>query len=234
MENNNFYYNANYYHFKYYKDDESGIGCINEIVQNNEYKLSNFNNCVDKHFIDIGANCGVATIILAKQNPQSFVYSFEPDRRVFELLKENVKINELSNVKIFNLAVSKKEIDKIQLCICPLYSGGNTTYSNTSEMMKFYGRSVDYYDVDCTYLDKIVLDNNINEVELLKIDCEGAEFDILYHSETIKNRQIRNIVGEFHDLRYNILNNNQYTSIHLIEYCKKYIEGLFEVKILEI
>ena len=104
----------------------------------NCYILDNFVNNDNKCFIDIGANCGVATIILAKQNPLSTIYSFEPDKQLFKILQNNIKINNLTNVKAFNMAVTKDGVDSLTLCLHPAYSGGNTTYSNIDSFKSFY------------------------------------------------------------------------------------------------
>jgi FkbM family methyltransferase len=188
--------------------------------------LDKFINNVNKNFIDIGANCGVATIILAKQNPLSTVYSFEPDRNLFNILERNVNSNNLNNVKIFNFAVSKNNIKNIQLCKHPMYSGGNTTQSTSESMKNYYNvEIIDSYSVECVSLDNIINNNNITEVELLKIDCEGAEYDILYDSNCLRNNLIKNMVGEFHNLKYNNVDSN---AENLINYCKPFIENIFK------
>lgn len=226
-----FEYNGNQYVYNYYEDDSSEKACIDELVTNNEYVLHNFMNNVDKHFVDIGANTGVATIVLAKQNPLSTVYAFEPDRRVFEVLKANIASNNISNAKAFNMAVTKEGISTIKLYLHPRYSGGNTTYSNEQLSKQYFSTDLISYDVECISLNKFINDNNINDIELLKIDCEGAEYDILYNSPHLKQKIIKNLVGEFHNLKYNDTAND-YAS--LITYCKPYVDGIFKVTTLDI
>jgi FkbM family methyltransferase len=232
MNSLEFTYNHNVYQFRYYDFDHSGLGCIREIVSQNEYLLDQFVNNKNKYFIDIGANCGVATIILAKQNPESIVLSFEPDQQVFKLLEENVKVNHLTNVKVFNLAVTKKEITSLKLYIHPHYSGGNSTYAGLDAINQFFNKNIDFYEVNTTYLDKIIADNNISEVELLKIDCEGAEYDILYNSEFMRTNNIKNMVGEFHNLQYNTLVNSNYND--LLNYCEEYVKGILKITKLDL
>ena len=227
-----FHYFGNDYLFEYNPNDPSEIWCIDEIVINNDYVLHNFVNNVDKHFIDIGANCGVATIILAKQNPLSTIYSFEPDPRVFHVLKLNTEANNLQNVILFNAAVSKKGISHLELCIHPQYSGGNTTYSDEKHFHDFFNSTVKTFQVDAKSLDQLIDQYNISEIELLKIDCEGGEYDILYDSVAFTQNKIKNMVGEFHNLRYN--NKVNSTAEELIQYSKKYVSGIFAVRILTV
>lgn len=226
-----FHYNGRSYNFLYNIWDPSGMGCINEIVTNNEYQLELFDNMEQKVFIDIGANCGVVSIILAKQNPLSTIYSFEPDPSAFELLKQNVLANQLTNIHIFNYAVSKKGVSELELCKHPEYSGGNTTYSDKSSFSSFFGknREITTVIIPSISLDDIFNMHNIDIVELLKIDCEGAEYDILYDSHQFKTRKIKNMVGEFHNLSYNSIKT---TAEKLLEYSKQYISGLVSIKIL--
>lgn len=218
--------NIKYNNNKYYiqnTSDPSTLGSIKEIIKENEYKLNNFNNIKDATFIDIGANCGIATIILAKQNPESTVISFEPDKKVFEFLTNNIQLNDLKNVILHNKAVSKKGIKTINLYMNSVCSGGNTTYSDPDTFKKYNAdNNINIYQVECISLDEIIDNYKINNIELLKIDCEGAEYDILYNSNYFRNKFVKNIVGEFHDLNYNTQIKNNQNSKDLIKYCEKY------------
>ena len=52
--------------------------------------------------LDIGSNIGAFTIPFAKKvGFKGKVYAFEPQSFIFRILKENVKINKLSNIEIF-------------------------------------------------------------------------------------------------------------------------------------
>lgn len=228
--NTNFDYNNHTFNVQYDQGDLSGLGCIKEIVTNNEYTLDKFTNQKNKVFIDIGANLGIATIIMAKLNPESTVYSFEPHKKTYDMLVKNIELNSLNNVKAFNLAVSNKTNKKLNLAICHYVSGANSTYADPQLFLNQYYR-FDTEIIDCISFDEIMNNNNIDEVYLLKIDCEGAEFDIIYDSDLFKNKTVKNMVGEFHDLKYNKTGNK---SQDLIEYCKNYVEGEFKISVLVI
>jgi len=229
MNNVKFKFNNNEYSFFYNPEDTSGLGCISEIVIRNEYKLDRFVGLKESTFIDIGANCGVNTIILAKQNPESIIYAYEPYYKTYELLQKNISENKLTNVRAFNLAVSKKGINKLMLSIHETMTGANSTYAENLKFSNQYGINQNFSEVECDYFDNIIEKFNIAKVELLKIDCEGAEYDILYNSKALENNKIKNIVGEFHDLKYNQCDNN---SSKLIEHCKKYINGSINITVL--
>lgn len=204
-------------------NDPSTKWSIEEIIDGNEYKLDNFNNIKNATFIDIGANCGIATIILAKQNPESTIISFEPDKKIFEFLSNNIKLNNLTNIILHNKAVSKKGIKTINLYMNSFCSGANTTHSDPDTFKNYNtDKTIDIYQVECISLDEIIDEYKINNIELLKIDCEGAEYDILYSSNYFQNKIVKNIVGEFHEFKYNTQIENNNSSKDLITYCEKY------------
>ena len=61
-------------------------------------------------FIDVGANIGKYSVIIGKQlNKNGRVISFEPMPGNFELLKKNIKLNNLKNVISFECALGYKE-----------------------------------------------------------------------------------------------------------------------------
>jgi FkbM family methyltransferase len=228
MGTQTFTYNSQSYTVLLNSSDPSTNGCIQEIVKRNEYRLEQFATIENGTFIDIGANCGIATIILAKQNPNSLVYSFEPDPSVFKVLEENVKLNNLSNVILFNKAMCRKETKTIELCLHPSYSGGNTTCADKAV---FTNNTI----VECVSFDEIIETYKISKIDLLKIDCEGAEYEILYESERFKERIVKAIVGEFHNLSYNTkITNYNYNANNLVEYCKLYVDKLLPITILNI
>jgi FkbM family methyltransferase len=228
MSTRNFTYNSQSYTVLENNNDPSTNGCIVEIVERNEYRLEQFTNRENGSFIDIGANCGIATIILAKQNPNSIVYSFEPDPSVYKVLEKNITINNLSNVILFNKAMCRKETKTIELCLHPNSRGGNTTCAEKT----VFGKNT---IVECVSFDEIIDKYKISSIELLKIDCEGAEYEIVYESERFKERIVKAIVGEFHNLSYNKkITNTNYNANNLIEYCKQYVDNLLPITILNI
>lgn len=208
-----------------YSEEIQVRSCINEIIISDTYTLTSFQDKKEKVFLDFGANHGVASIILAKQNPESTVYAFEPDPKCYEYLKENIKLNGLTNLKAFHMAVCKQGIHEIELMISPNHSGANTVISTVEKQEKFYQKKVKTCKVKATSLEKIVSENNIQDIELLKIDCEGAEYDILPNSPVLLSGRIKNMVGEFHEIEY--LNVQVNSAGALRNYVKPYIPGLF-------
>jgi FkbM family methyltransferase len=228
---NYFDYDGNTFIYTINEDDLSGLGCIREIITENEYKLNKFKGLKNKVLFDIGANCGIATIVMAKLNPESVIYSFEPHKQTYNLLCENVRLNNLTNVKTYNVAVMS-ENKEVEMMLNNIMSGANTLVSNENNFKNvYYNTSVT--NVTAISFDNFIKDNNIDNVYLLKIDCEGGEYDILYNSEYVKNKLVSNIVGEFHDFK-KYIGDGKNNGKALIDYCIKYINGFVKLSVLDL
>ena len=209
---------------EYDPDDISSLGAVKEIVTNDEYILSQFANQKGSVLIDIGANIGVATIILAKLNPQSIIYCYEPNTAVYNLLIKNIQLNFISNVKAFNLGVSNQTNRLLNLSICDYMTGASSVADPILFRKIWHQNRISV--VNSISLDEIISLHQIEEIYLLKINCEGAEYDIISNSSLFKKNIIRNMVGKFHDLIYNQTLNK---SNDLLEYCRKYITGTLKI-----
>jgi FkbM family methyltransferase len=238
MKNITLNFNNNEYTYHYVDGDDSGLGSIIEMIDNNEYDLKRFVGIKNKTIFDIGANHGLATIILAKQNPESTIYSFEPNPHIFNLLKTNVEANNLTNVILTNKAVHSDK--NLKLIKHPLCSGASIMGVNKEKMDAYYNvqnpiygkTTLEELSIDTISIDEILVEFKIKNIHLLKIDCEGSEYDIFTTSNLLFNKtKINNIIGEFHDLTYNEV---KLTSHDLLDICKKNIDGIIDIKILKL
>lgn len=222
------FYNSEEYKFHFRGNDFSGNGAIDEIINNDEYFLSKFTN-LKGNIIDIGANNGLATIILSKQNPQATIYSFEPNIELIKIIQLNIESNNLNNVKLFNLAVTGPDKKTIELVLNDWMSGANSTHSKIEQFNEHWRTTTKKHVVECISLDEIIESNGITSIDFLKIDCEGAEYEILYNSNHFKNNIVKNMVGEFHDLTYLEVEHNAHT---LKNYCRGYVDYFYNISIL--
>jgi len=121
--------------------------------------------------IDIGANLGVITLPAAKLvGSTGLVWAFEPQQVVRELLIESIKLNSLSNVTVYSIALSNFDGsgrvfgDKKSLGSAKL-SEENSAFDNDSCIVK--------------PLDSLTLDTAGHPVRVIKIDVEGHEAEVL-------------------------------------------------------
>ncbi|SDS70043.1 FkbM family methyltransferase [Winogradskyella sediminis] len=133
-------------------------------------------------FLDIGSNIGYYSILGVKSNPNMKVYAFEPAFGPKNFLNKNIELNNLSNsIRAFDLALSITlgEIDfyeveslKYKYINYNLAGEGNAGTKKTS-------RNFIKNTVKATTLNNFIDINNIENIDLIKIDTEGTEVDIL-------------------------------------------------------
>jgi FkbM family methyltransferase len=146
---------------------------------------------------------------------------------------KNVQLNDLKNVTVINKALGDGK--NIKLFISNKYSGASSTIVNDNKAFaeKYFG--YENIDIETVTFDTIVKEYipEGNEIELLKIDCEGGEY-YLYDSETFKKGVVKNITGEFHNLNYNSKNNPSWNSNDLTIYVKQFVKGDVNISYLTI
>jgi FkbM family methyltransferase len=130
-------------------------------------------------FIDIGANVGFFTIIAAHKF--NSVLSFEPTPISLIHLRNNIKLNKIRNIEIFEYALSEKP-GRLNFYVNPLNSGGNSLNNFSSSMIEKSSRN-DWtsFNVEVKTLDSLIFDKKIaiNSLDLIKIDIEGHEVPAL-------------------------------------------------------
>ena len=144
--------------------------------------------------IDIGAHIGRYTITGSKQvGITGKVVAIEADPDNFELLKRNIALNNLTNVLPLNYAVFSTRT-RIKL-----YEQSASAKYN-SVMLTRAAKTKNYVEVNADTLDSILKQNRINQVNWIKIDVEGAEFEVLKgSSETLSGGNI-SILLEIHNI----------------------------------
>jgi FkbM family methyltransferase len=128
--------------------------------------------------VDIGAHMGRYTIISSKRvGANGKVVAIEADPSNFEMLKSNIKLNQLTNVTPLNYAVYSKET-KVKLYL-PSGESGFTKYNTI--MPNWINTQEKFVEVNANTLDYLLQLNEIRqeEVNWIKIDVEGAEFEVL-------------------------------------------------------
>ncbi len=171
---------------------------LDEIWQNHFY---------DRHFaikpgmivFDLGANLGFFSLYAASMGAS--VYSFEPEKENFNLLKHNINQNNLSD-KIFpyNLAIAKdrKMMDLYLQDYDKQFASGMVT-SSIELAKSFSNESYLTQSVSCISFSEAMTRTGCDTIDLLKIDCEGSEFEILESAEPEEYVKIKNIVMETHN-----------------------------------
>lgn len=135
--------------------------------------------------LDIGLNIGVFSVIASEKC--KFVYSYEPEPENFELATKNVDLNKRENVKLHNVAVIGNNDKKRFLSINKKKNKG------CHSLIPKRGRGSK--TVNCMEINKIIEQTNPT---VMKVDTEGAEFEILMAIKPENMKKFREIIFEFH------------------------------------
>lgn len=139
--------------------------------------------------LDIGANIGMFSMYAAINGAKK-VFAFEPNHEAFNVLCQNIKTNGLENViHPFNLGVSERDGKKIYLPSNSSPYNKSTTSTTANDSLQ---------PVDTISLTTIIKDIVCEQVNLCKIDCEGAEYEILYNTPLDVFEEIDTIKMEHH------------------------------------
>ncbi len=183
----------------------SDISMAYECIARDDYQLRSMDigkGCI----LDIGAHIGSFSLAAAKMFPKARIFCFEPSPANYASLRKNIQINNLRNIHSFNKAVSSNE-KEISICIDPVNSAANSIYGMKGAKVK----------VPSLSMEKIFLNNKIKKCAFAKIDCEGAEYDILLNAPNKILEKINQMVIEYHDPKHFGISNSDYNLNNLIK-----------------
>lgn len=139
--------------------------------------------------IDIGANIGYYTLILARLvGKNGKVYAFEPEPKNFSILSKNVKINGYKNIILVKKAVSNKS-GKVRLYLSKDNLGDHRIYQSEEKRQ--------FIEVDIIRLDDYFCESK-EKISFIKIDTQGSEGGVFAGMTNIlkKNKNLK-IISEF-------------------------------------
>jgi len=168
-------------------DDQGHLaGTLAVVFVRREYgKVDQF-----RTIVDIGANVGSFAIYAAQSNPNATVYCFEPESVNFDSLTRHVAINGLDDrVLAFQFAVASSTGER-ELAV-------SESLSNSFHMVSC---GATMQPVACTTLGDIFEQQQLDTVDLLKMNCEGAEYEILEGCSNDVLDRISNVRLEYHNL----------------------------------
>lgn len=168
---------------------------IQEVVVDDCYRFQQLRNCgvVFHRVIDVGAHMGIACAMMRHFWPKVEILAIEPHEEYAEFIVEN------GADYIFSMAV---QYDRNRVFYASPISGGSLVYEPSVNFCE---------DIPETYTERLIvpivpLEEIVNKVwkdgaiDLLKLDCEGSEFDILCNMTAPLRNRIRSCIGELHHI----------------------------------
>jgi len=162
-----------------------------EIWKEDVYRLNKMKN--PKVILDIGSNIGSFSIKAAIDFPTARVIAIEPSVETFLLLKKNIKENSIHNIESINKAIFGK--NGYHTLYDPGPGGLRSLYPPSKKRSAIIR-------VETTTLEKIISRKKIKYIDLLKMDCEGSEYNIFENLSSELFLKIKVISMEYHDGNY--------------------------------
>jgi len=185
---------------------------INEMWVQRYYNPKGFEIGRDDVIVDIGAHIGVFSIFASSYAKKGMVYAFEPVPANIEVMEYNVSINENKNIKVIEKAVSDRTGEQ-EMFLSVEDTSGHSLNPIQGKVVKKIVKTISLQD--------FIGENNIQMINFLEMDCEGAENNILSPLPNEVFGRIERISMEVHEI----------DEKHNIQSLKKLLEEKgFEVK----
>jgi FkbM family methyltransferase len=162
---------------------------INETWIENVYRIHQGQFHGESVFVDVGANIGAVSMFVDNFNKtrdddkKIKVYAVEPEPNNLDLLNKNIQNNPTENIIVVNNAIWHEEA-----VVSISNRGGNSSIVDLEK---------DKSEVLAITLDKLFSIYNIKEVDVMKVDIEGAEFDLIINTPAETLAKINTLVLEF-------------------------------------
>lgn len=155
--------------------------------------------------IDIGGHYGYFSLFAARCTaPDARIFVLEPSSRNFHILRHNLQMNQIENVVLLPVGLAARAGSAPLFRHLHTYNDSTADYSDEKETVKVWS------------LSDVLINHQLDEVDFLKMDCEGAEYDILLNTPKETFDKIKTISMEFHDSP-----KNGYTPNHLAAFLVK-------------
>jgi FkbM family methyltransferase len=156
------------------------LGIFHEVWDHERYTAGAI-GAVARHgtVIDIGAHIGLFSVFASRLLQAKRIISVEPDPANFELLSKNIYANRVEEATLVNAAIAGVSGER-RIYANSLNTGGHS----------FYPRGASWRLVRALSLEELFRSSGISECSLLKMDCEGAEMEVL---ETVSDELLKKV-----------------------------------------
>ncbi|MBU2702291.1 FkbM family methyltransferase [Sporomusaceae bacterium BoRhaA] len=177
----------------YYRTGTSDTDVIDTILIKPQHRSEYFikdNNV--KTILDIGGNIGTASVFFANLYPDANIYTFEPMPNNFKLLEKNVA--GYPKVNPYNVALGNKSYQT------SIYHSPEEDCKGSFSLLT-PNKSGCHTDIQVKSVAEFIAENEIDNIDIIKIDTEGAEYDILAAIPPQILSKTKWIIGELHNYK---------------------------------
>ena len=170
-----------------FRPNTADVATIQEIFQKKDYTLP-INNFQPKLILDCGGNIGCSAVFFHKVYPSAQIYSVEPEIGNFKMLTYNTVFYD--KIHQINAALWDKETF-IKIADTNVDTNAYMTIETTAD---------DPQAFKTTTVSKILAESGFDEIDLLKIDIEGAEKEV-FSAPNVDEwlSKVKVLVIELHD-----------------------------------
>lgn len=142
--------------------------------------------------IDIGSYIGYFSLLASqKVGIKGHIYAFEPIPRNYRRLMRNIDINHIKNIKAYNLGVSDKNENTFFNMPIDIPAESSLYNIHVTELKTDILIKKELIDVRLILFDQFSINEGIRNINIIKIDTEGAELKVLEGmKKTLKNNDI--------------------------------------------
>lgn len=140
------------------------------------------------NIVDIGAHIGTFSMLSASKFKDAKIFAFEPFPETFHLLKKNITENSIHQILPFENAIASTN-NPIKLYLSKENWEHSIANLDSENFIQVKGKKID------TFIEEF----NIDKIDLIKFNCEGAEFEILKSISSLSYKKIKFMVILFHE-----------------------------------
>jgi len=159
------------------------------------------------NLIDVGAHHGETIKLFNSSFDIHNIYAFEPSYKNFKVLEKKTKNIKNTNLRIYNYGIGVteglfdfNESDESQSSTLVKINYKSKYYKRKKNLLRFFKKKQDLFfttKVNIKTLNDFLIDQKIKNVEILKIDTEGYDFNVIKSLEN-KLSFIKYIYFEHH------------------------------------
>jgi len=174
----------------YLRSHTSDIPTYDQVFIDEEYRF--VSKKTPKIIVDAGANIGMATIYFANKYPEAKIIAIEPEKSNFDLLKRNVE--PYKNIILLNAALwgTNEDINLVDPGL------GNWGFMTQNDNVKLDNAVQVCHKTIALTVDKLMEKYTLENIDILKIDIEGAELEV-FEDTSLWIEKVNSLIVELHD-----------------------------------